>query len=134
MKYISYLFLILLLSACHSPEEVRLEQALDFAGSNRPELEKVFEHYSNDPEKLEAARFLVRNMPHWYSYKGCELDSLYKLLGTKVMPQEGIDKWKNFPFYSLPKVYDAHVITSDYLIENIDLAIHLSTPKGKQRH
>lgn len=122
MKYISYLFLFLLLSACRSPEEVRLEQALDFAGSNRSELEKVFEHYSNDPEKLEAARFLVRNMPHWYSYKGCELDSLNRLLATEVMPQEGIDKWKNFPFYSLPKVYDAHVITSDYLIENIDLA------------
>ena len=49
----------------------RLEQALSFAGDNRTELEKVLIYYRGDPEKLEAARFLIRNMPHWYSYKGC---------------------------------------------------------------
>ena len=45
-----------------------LEQALELAGSNRCELEKVLEHYADDSLKLEAAKFLIRNMPGHYSY------------------------------------------------------------------
>ena len=39
----------------------RLQQALDFAGDNRNELEKVLEHYSasGDKEKLRAAELCV---------------------------------------------------------------------------
>ena len=39
----------------------RLQQALDFAGDNRKELEKVLEHYSasGDEEKLRAAELCV---------------------------------------------------------------------------
>ena len=40
----------------------------------------------------------------------------------KVVPKDVIEKWQRVSFYSLPKVYDAKVITADYLIENIDLA------------
>lgn len=42
-----------------------LDRAIESAGSNRPELEKVIEHYRNDnPHKLRAAEFLIENMPH----------------------------------------------------------------------
>ena len=41
------------------PDDKRLEQALLFAGDNRNELEKVLSHYENNPEKLEAAHFLI---------------------------------------------------------------------------
>ena len=121
-KAITYIFSCFLLSACCSIEERQLEQALDFAGDNRVELEKVLEHYSNEPEKLEAARFLIRNMPRWYAYEGCQLDSVSRLLALKNRPEQSVNKWKAFSFYSLPKVYDAHVITADYLIENIEQA------------
>lgn len=40
-----------------------LEQALEFAGDNRSELEKVLEHFSGDGEKQDAAKFLIANMP-----------------------------------------------------------------------
>lgn len=120
------ILLAVFLIACASPDSKRLEQALLFAGDNRGELEKVLSHYENDPEKLEAARFLIRNMPRWYGYEGWQLDSIKPVLiqkdkGEKV-PKEVIEKWQRVSFYSLPKVYDAKVITVGYLIENIDLA------------
>lgn len=112
--------------ACSSVDDKRLEQALQFAGENRGELEKVLSHYENNPEKLEAARFLIRNMPRWYAYEGWQLDSIKPVLIVKdkeeFVPKEIIKKWQRVSFYSLPKVYDAKVIMADYLIENIDLA------------
>lgn len=117
----------LLSGACHT--EGRLEYSLAFAGDNRPELEKVLAHYKEQPEKLAAARFLIENMPRWYGYAGAELDSILPVLaeGAKnyFIPEEIVRKWKNFSFYSLPKVYDSQVITAPYLIENIDLAFEV---------
>lgn len=116
----------ILLIACNSQNDKRLEQALLFAGENRAELEKVLTHYENNPEKLEAARFLIRNMPRWYGYEGWQQDSIKPVLIQKdkgeIVSKEVIEKWQRVSFYSLPKVYDAKVITADYLIENIDLA------------
>lgn len=53
----------LLLATILSPDNQRLEQALQLAGDNRGELEKVLAHYADAPEKLAAARFLIMNMP-----------------------------------------------------------------------
>lgn len=120
------IFTAIILMACNSSNSKRLEQALLFAGENRGELEKVLTHYENNPEKLEAARFLIRNMPRWYGYEGWQLDSIKPVLIQKdkgeAVSKEVIEKWQRVSFYSLPKVYDAKVITADYLIENIDLA------------
>ncbi|KKB56703.1 discoidin domain-containing protein [Parabacteroides gordonii] len=120
------IFISIILVACNSSNSKRLEQALLFAGENRGELEKVLTHYENNPEKLEAARFLIRNMPRWYGYEGWQLDSIQPILaqGAKdgFFAEEVIQKWKKVSFHSLPKIYDAHVISADYLIENIDLS------------
>ena len=61
------LLLDILLIACTSPDNLRLEQALQWAGDNRDELEKVLTHYADAPEKLAAARFLIMNMPYHFS-------------------------------------------------------------------
>ena len=53
-----FLFLVLLFS-CQSSEEKQLEKVLTLAGNNRPELEKVLEHYKEneaDSLKLRAAK------------------------------------------------------------------------------
>lgn len=44
----------------------RVDEALTLAGDNRGELESVLDHYKEDAPKLEAARFLVGNMPGCY--------------------------------------------------------------------
>lgn len=129
MKYVLFILLALILAACRSEKEKQLEYALDFAGDNRVELEKVLEHYRTDPEKLEAARFLIRNMPGWYSYEGNELDSIHHLLvgvceGRSISKREK-NKWNRISFNSLSKIYDAQVITAEYLIDNIDLAFEV---------
>ena len=116
MKQTLLALFLLFLTACSVVDsgEQRLESALEFAGKNRGELEKVLEHYKDDSQKLEAAKFLIRNMPHWYSYEGAPLDSLKNILATayknpKVgdMSEIGGSQWRYYPFESLPKVYDA---------------------------
>ncbi len=129
MKYVLFILLALILAACRSEKDRRLEYALEFAGDNRVELEKVLEHYRTDPEKLEAARFLIRNMSGWYSYEGNELDSIHHLLvgvceGRSISKREK-NKWNRISFDSLSKIYDAQVITAEYLIDNIDLAFEV---------
>ena len=129
MKYILFILLVLTLAACQSEKDRRLEYALEFSGDNCVELEKVLEHYRTDPEKLEAARFLIRNMPGWYSYEGNELDSIHHLLvgvceGRPISKREK-NKWNRISFNSLSKIYDAQVITAEYLIDNIDLAFEV---------
>lgn len=130
MYKIVFCFFFLLLTACSGADsnEQRLEAALEFAGDNRGELEKVLEHYQADTLKLKAAKFLIRNMPHWYSYEGCELDSAKALLAqiahNKELGQNSDikSKWLSYSYYSLPKVYDAQVIKATYLIDHIDHA------------
>ena len=48
--------------SCESAGDKRLDFALEQAGKNRIELEKVLNYYQNDSLKLEAARFLIRNI------------------------------------------------------------------------
>lgn len=69
MKILSIYIILVLLFSC-SPEETKLEKALQLAGNNRPELEKILHHYSrtaSDSLKLKAAEFLIENMPGHYT-------------------------------------------------------------------
>lgn len=115
---------LLALSACKRDPD-RLQYALDFAGKNRVELEKVLEHYENDSLKYRAACFLIENMPRWYAYDGWQLDTLHMLMRKQLngtLKKSEKKYWQVFDYRTLKKVYDAQIITSDYLIENIDMA------------
>lgn len=76
MGLLRYLFLFVLLCAC-SCSFSPLEEALVLAGENRKELEKVLEHYSQNPVdsvKWQAACFLIENMPGHYTVEGGLID------------------------------------------------------------
>ncbi|GHT76115.1 hypothetical protein FACS189463_0560 [Bacteroidia bacterium] len=111
-----------------------MEQFLQFAGSNHAELEKILQHYSQNPAdslKYRAALFLIENMPGHYSYKNQEVINQY---------YDGIDSitesYKNSEDYGainaayekesagyvnlLEFVEDIQIITSGFLIDNID--------------
>lgn len=134
MKYLYRLLALSIVFAvvgCSSKlnESPEVMSALDKAGKNRGELEKVLKHYSKDPEKLEAARWLILNMHSHYSVEGDEIDSLEKvyepLLGYKVnfgLEKEIIEKWNKYPFYTLLRKDDIRSLKADYLIDNIDRA------------
>lgn len=123
--------------SCSRPsfEQKQLEHALDFAASNRGELEKVLQHYAHDSLKLEAAKFLIRNMPHCYSWQqGGNMDSV-KRVRTYCdtfgqLDQNYVRKWGHYTYRDLPKIYDAHIITAGYLIDNDPLSFFLSQEKG----
>lgn len=112
-----------LVSGCGNRPD-RLEYALEFAGKNRVELEKVLDHYKGDTLKYRAACFLIENMPRWYAYDGWQLDTLHAIQSRQLAGalSESDKKWRVFDFHTLKKVYDAKVITSDYLIRNIEMS------------
>lgn len=67
-KYLFLLAVILLLGSCNN----ELSRSLDFSNSNRSELERVLEHFKEDPNplKYKAACFIIENMPYHYTYYG----------------------------------------------------------------
>ena len=104
-----------------------LEKALVYAGDNRGALEAVLYHYRGDKRKLRAAEWLVRNMPGHYGYAPFEgLDSVKAVLADlkagKNVPMERIHRWQDVDMRGYQKKYDSKVITSSFLISNIDQA------------
>lgn len=109
----------------------RLERALVLAKDNRGELERVLAYYRMDSLKLQAAKFLIENMPGHLSYQGNEIDRYYDAVDAVLQEKHGI------PVHELVEemngvgrrfakkydmVSDLEVITADYLIENIERA------------
>lgn len=88
------ILLFLLLTSCSSvPSDVRI--ALEQAGINRQELEKVIEHYKTTGEiqKLKAAYFLIANMPGKYAeYYSCN-EQAYEMFCAVKMPINATIVW-----------------------------------------
>jgi hypothetical protein len=110
-----------------------IASVLDSAGSNRSELEAVLDHYKTkdaNPQKLQAAEFLIKNMPAHYSYAGNEIYEYYdyaaRILANKSLsPEQQRDSLlfiTDLKYRDLPGqiVSDAQIIKADYLIKNID--------------
>ncbi|KUJ59205.1 hypothetical protein AR687_24270 [Flavobacteriaceae bacterium CRH] len=127
-KYILFILLNLFL-AC-TPWSSDTNRALDLAGENRKELEKVLIHYSNDAAdslKLKAAEYLISNMVFQYSIVGSEVDSInahYKY----VYGLKGEDRNKLFKSDSLRQrgdtkiKYDLQNVSSQFIINQIESA------------
>ncbi len=132
MKKYGFLYIVfLLLTACQSVNDKKLEYALELAGNNRKELEHVLEHYRDDSLKLEAAKFLIRNMPGHGSYTGKAIENYYAeaapiLLSDSpraVKERMMNELYQKYPPASIKQVQDVEIITADYLIRNIDRAV-----------
>ncbi|MCF0190360.1 MAG: hypothetical protein HUJ96_03755, partial [Marinilabiliaceae bacterium] len=106
------------------------------AGENRSELERVIAHYDSvgDREKLEAAIFLIENMPGHYSYATNKIDDYYEialnLAHSELSPKEQYDSLlylskHRFSNIRNQTVQDIKIIKADYLIKNIDDAFAL---------
>lgn len=119
--------------SCQYGTDAMLRYAMESAGSNRPELESVLEHYSttdNDPAKLAAARYLIENLPAHYSYADKRICMYYDyaarmLSDSTKTPEQQRDSllaasdslYSDLPQHTVP---DAQIITADYIIHNID--------------
>lgn len=104
--------------------------ALKCAKGNRGEIEKVLEHFKDDPNtlKYKAARYLVENMPYHYHYSGKgmeQYDSVYMAMAR--VPYQFRDSvfksmMPNVDLKDAKPVSDITALKSDYLIEAIDEA------------
>lgn len=142
-KYITCLLVITMLSlvfiSCKRQEYVEI--ALNQAGKNRVELEKVLFHYRHDSVKYKAACFLISNMPYHFFYGGPALENYYTYYrSTKGREREVIqivDSLENISGkFSLDKfniISDLQVLDSTYLVQNIDWAFKVwkEQPWGK---
>lgn len=111
-------------------QEKYLEEALEMAGDNRGELEKVLNHYSNEPERLKAAQWLISNMPLHHTKSGPELAKYrryYEVAADQTLnPQtikDSLDSLYGYPdLTKLDIIYDLQSLDSAYIVENIDAA------------
>lgn len=131
------IILLFLLTACATtPSDVRT--ALEHAGVNRQELENVIEHYktTGERQKLKAAYFLIANMPgkyaEYYSYN----EHAYEMFLRDKDANKGSNRvvYEDYLAEQIEMlkdlsgggrsliVKDIDVISSKYLIDNIDLA------------
>lgn len=124
------LLFILLVCSCRKQD---LESALSYAGDNRPELEKVLRHYQNDPMKLQAAEFLIENMPYHAFPQSEELNEYYRKqdsIATLVERRTKTTPLQDSLFNLLKRpslenalwTNDVHYIKSGFLIKHIDRA------------
>ncbi|NDV66539.1 hypothetical protein [Bacteroides sp. 224] len=126
------LIYIIILCACNN-ENKDLENALILAGDNRPELEKVLSHYSQNPAdslKYKAACFLIENMPGHYSWKDTlRINRHYKKLDSIAAIYKHQEIKVKDSLYRLVQseatfnkefVRDIHILTANYLIANIE--------------
>jgi hypothetical protein len=123
------------LAPAGSPWPAEVERALERAGANRPELERVLEHCRRDadPEKLRAAEFLVANMEgHGYVVNAffdeagneAGFDALaYPDFAHADAAFRALEASRG-PLHYARKAFvaDLEAITAAYLIEDIDLA------------
>lgn len=119
--------------SCRTAADSDLAEALSVAGDNRWELEAVLDHYADDPEKLEAAQILIRNMPGHYSFADAELMERYHQRADSFIttnPQissfdlcDSIDALADrMGVLRVRKVSDCQVMIAGYLTDNIDRA------------
>jgi hypothetical protein len=132
-RYTVILVVLLIPVSCINRTNKIPKEILDYAGSNRGELEKVISHYKNEPMKLEAAMFLIKNMPYHYYTE----EYFMSPQGEKYRPniahfknkeeveshcdsllRNGFNRRSN-------KMPDITSINSEYLINNIDLAFQV---------
>ena len=130
MKHIGlYLTILLLLFSCNKDND-KLKTALRLAGDNRPELEKVLDHYAQSPAdslKLRAAHFLIENMPGHYTLGGPLMEQkreeIYNTPGISYFAKRALDivvsrlavlEWEAEP------IEDVRQISADFLIRHID--------------
>lgn len=133
MKYVSLAlglcFLLSMFSSCRS----RLQDALESAGENRAEMERVLEYFKNDPDTLKysAAKFLIENMPYHYTYVGKEIgqyNAAYLRAASEAKEyrdsvfDEGV---KKIQLKKAKLAFDIRNIKADFLISAINEACEL---------
>lgn len=126
IRIYSVVLLFVIICSCHNDLDYVLEQA----GNNQQELEKVLDHFREDPDTLKysAAKYLIENILYHYSFSGKDVlryDSAYIAMShepTQYKDSVFAMHMVNFDLNKLEIALDIENITADYLIKNIEEA------------
>ena len=133
MRAMGYVLCLCACASCSQGYDEALEEALELAGENRSELERVLVYYEGDGQKLEAAKFLIRNMPGHYSFADTtEVKPYYDAVDSVLTAMAGRGVWEvrdslvkvdhRFARLDPETVEDVRAVKADFLIRNIDSA------------
>lgn len=132
--FLGFWWVLLLLQGCRQGSE-QLVAALKCSGTNRAELEKILNHYAQDPAdslKWKSAVFLIENMPGHYTLDGdsirrfkARIDTMKNLSPEAkrvllTLPDERPDQ-----FGITFRTEDITTITADHLIGHIESVFRL---------
>lgn len=127
--------LLILFSGCSSYTDKQLESTLKLAAKNRQELEKVIEHYQNDPKKCSASHFLINNMIGKQTIDSNSIKNMQPFYDALTNHIEKYGSYKNDVQYficdSIKQLYsntaiyprykqDIQLLSSNFLIRHID--------------
>lgn len=129
MKRIIYIIFCISGISC-GQHNAELENALKLAGENRGELEKVLYHYSQNPSdslKLQAATFLIENMPGHYTLEGSLINACREKIDTDTTASYFAKKTLDISLshidqfrHTANKKEDVQNIKAEFLIRHID--------------
>ena len=129
MKRIIYIIFCISIISC-GQHNAELENALKLAGENRCELEKVLYHYSQNPSdslKLQAATFLIENMPGHYTLEGPLINACRKKIDADTTASYFAKKTLDISLshmdqfrHTANKKEDVQNIKAEFLIRHID--------------
>jgi len=135
-RFFYLMFLVIFCFSCGQRPDY-LEDALQLAGDNRPELEKVLTYYSHNPDdslKYKAAMFLIENMKGHSSINYSDEDTYYKHIRSIFAFENKTRKLADSLFSYVvvnpqlkKQAYDVQSIKADYLIEQIEQAFETRT-------
>ena len=140
MRISVLLYVILFFISCNSQPQYppEIQEVLSQAGSNRSQLEEILEHYSKNPAdslKLKAAEFLIVNMPGKYSeYYDTPWQNIAAALFRWSDTTNKEELLTRYDWGVLKVEEDIKVITSEYLINNIELAFRMWQEQPWGRH
>lgn len=124
---------VLFLFSCKNEDTKPLEKALTLAGKNKIELENVLQYFRTDSLKLKAAEFLIINMAYHHSYRDTllvkafynEIDSVLLNDNYNNIEQSILALEKKYKIHELATVPDLQIVSSNYLISNINQAFEV---------
>lgn len=127
-RFLSVILLLALVSSCSSQLDEQLAYALELSKDNRPELEKVIDHYADCPQKQEASCWLIANMPGhstmWSEGIQAFADSVMR---RRILQDRGNQLWDSLQKISAQpqKRRDIETLSAEFLIDNIDNAFRV---------
>lgn len=123
--FVCYLFIV----SCDS----KISTSLEYSGGNRIELEKVLEHFKEDPNSLKyrAACFIIENIPYHhtlYDDRAKKFEDAYITMATDAMEFHDsviARETESLGISPLSSRSEVLTIKADYLIKAIDDACNV---------